>query len=779
MTNSLVRWLEGLTARTTLLEARIAKAEHALHIPSPPEAGFDVDLDFAQTEPPPLPAPTRVAPVPASKILHEVPAPFTLAPVTPPAPSNWGSLRNQARIEKQNEAALESLIGRNWTSWIGAIVVVLGVLFFLKYAWDQGWLAFAPATRVACAIGTGIVFALAGEWTRRRGMRVLAGTLAGAGVCIVMAAFLAGYSLFDQPVFSAQVAAGGVCIAAGGGIFLALRMNVMTLAIIALLGAYLSPAILQSGRDESLVLMAYLAALAVTGWSLSYLRPRWTVLRWFTWSCTVLWMTLWFFAYPAEGHHQRLALGAVAFFFAGFIIEAVFTLRRAFRIRHEASEKLPGFVGWLENSLALLSMLSTAAAFIACFALLHDPGVDSGLFQLDPAAAVALGLACLHVGLAQATPSRQFARGSFLQAAALVTLAIPLACGHFAITAGWLVLSLAMAALARKRPSPAIRVWSIAVLGLVLLRLFTFDLMDAPLCTAFMTIGQQGVSGWLLMAFLTALSVHVMAWLCGGDVPISATAMASANSPSNAEIGTVLAAIGSAVFFAAAVICWSGAALTLLCLTGAAALTALARTQRGMRLAYAQNAAITLFIITLKWVAMDGMREVAENWNQPVTFAMPLLNLTASAGAAIITLAWLLRKSLPQDAQPIVPLGIAVVAFTLANIETLRAVDYFGGRLADFAMPKLVMLSVVWALVGLACVIVGFARDLRLLRYAALVLLAVTLAKILLVDLAQAPSVYRILSFLAVGVLLLCVSFVYHRHENLHELAASGAGTED
>jgi uncharacterized membrane protein len=74
---------------------------------------------------------------------------------------------------------------------------------------------------------------------------------------------------------------------------------------------------------------------------------------------------------------------------------------------------------------------------------------------------------------------------------------------------------------------------------------------------------------------------------------------------------------------------------------------------------------------------------------------------------------------------------------------------------------------VLWAVVGLSAVVVGFARHLRSLRYAALSLLGVTLVKILLVDLAQVRPVYRILSFLAVGGLLLCVSFVYHRHNEV------------
>ena len=74
------------------------------------------------------------------------------------------------------------------------MVVDLGMLFFLKYAWEQGWLAFSPKARVMSAIGAGVLLEMAGEWVRRRGMRVLAGTLGGAEVAIVMAAFLAGHS---------------------------------------------------------------------------------------------------------------------------------------------------------------------------------------------------------------------------------------------------------------------------------------------------------------------------------------------------------------------------------------------------------------------------------------------------------------------------------------------------------------------------------------------------------------------------------------------------------
>jgi uncharacterized membrane protein len=57
----------------------------------------------------------------------------------------------------------------------------------------------------------------------------------------------------------------------------------------------------------------------------------------------------------------------------------------------------------------------------------------------------------------------------------------------------------------------------------------------------------------------------------------------------------------------------------------------------------------------------------------------------------------------------------------------------------------------------------GFWRRSAFLRWQALVLLAVTIAKVFLVDVSELAEGYRILSFLGLGALLLAVSFVYQR----------------
>lgn len=73
------------------------------------------------------------------------------------------------------------------------------------------------------------------------------------------------------------------------------------------------------------------------------------------------------------------------------------------------------------------------------------------------------------------------------------------------------------------------------------------------------------------------------------------------------------------------------------------------------------------------------------------------------------------------------------------------------------------VLSVFWALVGVAAVAAGLRDDSRGLRGAALALLSVAVVKVFLFDLATMTSVYRAVSFIGLGLLLLLGAFVWQR----------------
>jgi uncharacterized membrane protein len=71
--------------------------------------------------------------------------------------------------------------------------------------------------------------------------------------------------------------------------------------------------------------------------------------------------------------------------------------------------------------------------------------------------------------------------------------------------------------------------------------------------------------------------------------------------------------------------------------------------------------------------------------------------------------------------------------------------------------------SAFFMLFGAALLAVGFWRRSSFLRWQSLVLLAVTIAKVFLVDITRLSQGLRIVSFLGLGALLLVVSFAYQR----------------
>ena len=91
-------------------------------------------------------------------------------------------------------------------------------------------------------------------------------------------------------------------------------------------------------------------------------------------------------------------------------------------------------------------------------------------------------------------------------------------------------------------------------------------------------------------------------------------------------------------------------------------------------------------------------------------------------------------------------------------VDTLTTGDY-----SNPGQTPQLLLSALWGGSGLAALVVGLVRDERHLRLAGLTLLAIAVAKVFLFDLAKLESIYRVLSFIALGLLLLSGAFAYQR----------------
>ncbi len=115
---------------------------------------------------------------------------------------------------------------------------------------------------------------------------------------------------------------------------------------------------------------------------------------------------------------------------------------------------------------------------------------------------------------------------------------------------------------------------------------------------------------------------------------------------------------------------------------------------------------------------------------------------------------------------------LAAAAVTLLYLASIAIVTAFQPTSSGAMVTVLdlgvrqqgqVLLSVLWSVVGLAALGLGLRRSISAMRSGGLALLLFTVAKVFLYDLSTLNSVYRVISFLVLGVLLLTGAFLYQR----------------
>jgi uncharacterized membrane protein len=136
-------------------------------------------------------------------------------------------------------------------------MTILGIGFFLKYAFEQNWVG--PAGRVLLSYLAAGAFLGAGEWTRRRQAAAFGLYLIGGGIAILYLSTFAAYQIYG---LLGQVPAFGfmalVTVLAG---MLALFYDAKWLAVLGLVGGFLTPVILSTGQDRQVAFMLYMTML--------------------------------------------------------------------------------------------------------------------------------------------------------------------------------------------------------------------------------------------------------------------------------------------------------------------------------------------------------------------------------------------------------------------------------------------------------------------------------------------------------------------------------------
>lgn len=171
---------------------------------------------------------------------------------------------------------LEQTIGSRWAIWVGGLAFALGGLFLVRYSIERGM--FSPAVRLAMAAVAGFAALAAGEFVRRRDVRLELGEDRFAPVPAILTA--SGAAILFGVVYAAHGIYGfigpGTAFALLGLVSLAtIALSLLHGSILAglgLVGSYATPLLVSTQSPNPWALFSYLSLVMVATAFLARLR---------------------------------------------------------------------------------------------------------------------------------------------------------------------------------------------------------------------------------------------------------------------------------------------------------------------------------------------------------------------------------------------------------------------------------------------------------------------------------------------------------------------------
>ena len=469
----------------------------------------------------------------------------------------------------------------------------------------------------------------------------------------------------------------------------------------------------------------------------------------FVWSAAAMLAQVLYRYDPALDSPERWRLAVWMWAFFAAISADVFL--RAFR----KGKPMPEYL------YAALATLGMAGMFGGTYGLLRGPHAG----WMGPYAA-GLGAAAVAAAwlVRRRADRRRLAYAYLGQGLVLLALAVPIHFDHANVPIAWAVQGVVAMFIARRLRNVLLLVYSPAVLALALIHFSAYSLPHDPRMgeTILTILGTPITFGLLLAWGLTAAFLAAAGTLRAGE-PL----FEDDGERVLAIVLTVAAALVLAMRSA-----WelppTGATWGWLVL--AAGLAAVGLWRRSEWLGAAGGAA--LLAVAAKWGLFDTLYLRAQFG--PDSSLVPLVNWQFAAGllaaAMLVAYAWLIRRRVdwgpwsPETISVGVGLFAAVAIVYAGSFEIDRYFSSGRARWDDPAQAKQTAYSIWWAAYAASLMAVGFVRSIRAPRYLALGLFALTLAKVFLVDMARVETVYRILSFVCLGTLLVAASWLYHRY---------------
>jgi uncharacterized membrane protein len=636
-------------------------------------------------------------------------------PALPPLPSEDAhGARDAAAHPRSTSEGLEEAIGGRLMLWVGTIVLVLGVAFFLKYAFDNDWIT--ESMRVGLGIVAGLGLALAGDRFARGGYRAYGQVVAGGGIAALFLSIYAAFSYYNligqTPAFLLLVA-----ITAGAA-WLADRQKALGLAVMAVGGGFATPFLVGSGQDAQITLFAYDAVL-VCGTLFLARRHDWPVLNALSFLLTWFTIAAWASEYYSDAKWRRTEA-----FLTLFCVQFLAILRA--HVRHRGRDVVAIVLG-------LGPLLYHACSIV----ILQNHGVALWVYFIAVtvvavAIAVRIGSVALRLTAWALVVLPFVAWLDTHQSSQWIVPNLVSAVAVFALHAvAQLDIVLRFGQRLGRFDNQLQHLNGYALIAMVYVAMEHVALALAPLAVVAIGAVHGGIA-WILWSRDRSAALHALA------VAIGAVTIALALHLDGPWLTVALGIEGLAVIVVGLQLAQPWFRVAGFALIVAAVLRyidlSLSATPTVFSLFQDQPFAVGAFLAGVLYLAAWRYRAFSKRGIREGEQGMLLAVLLASV--------------------------MLVVALSAENrvYWTLR-----GDTSADAGFASSLALSFIWTMCASAFIAVGMWRNFAPIRYLAMALFGITVLKVFLVDLSALGGIYRILGFIGVGFVLLAVSFVYQR----------------
>ena len=213
------------------------------------------------------------------------------ATVSPDAPELTGGRPDRTRPIQASprRTSVEEILAGKWLAYVGALAVMIGAGFGLKYVIDNEWLG--PQGRVILGLVAGVLAFAGGAFAMLKEYRFLGQALTGAAMGTLYLSFYAAFHWYQLIPYDWAFV--GMVITTAVGLAFSHAFDSQPTAVLGMFGGFLTPAMLPPTAHSLFPLFPYLLLLDIGVLCVSSLR-KWSGLQVLVFCGTIFTWCVWY-----------------------------------------------------------------------------------------------------------------------------------------------------------------------------------------------------------------------------------------------------------------------------------------------------------------------------------------------------------------------------------------------------------------------------------------------------------------------------------------------------